>query len=381
MLSYSRQEILEEDIQAVVDALRSESLTGGDRLRAFEEAVAEFVGAKYGVAFSSGTAALHAAVSAAEVGPGDEGITTPNTFCATANCLIYQGGRPVFADVAEDTLTLDPAAVQARITPKTKVLLPVDYAGHPADLDAMAALADKHGLTVIEDACHAIGARYRGQRVGSISHMSVFSFHPVKHIAAGEGGMVTTNDSKFAERLRRFRDHGINRSTEQTATEPWFYAMENLGFNYRLDEMSCALGFSQLKRIESNLNARRGWAMRYAEALADFEGLRLPVEQADCDHAWHLYPIRINERIAGIDRRTVFCGMREAGIRVQVHYIPVHRHPYYQSMGWRAGQFPVAEAAYEQILSLPMFHGMQQAEWQSVIDCLTRIWKERRCHA
>ncbi|MEM4724963.1 MAG: aminotransferase class I/II-fold pyridoxal phosphate-dependent enzyme, partial [Candidatus Hadarchaeum sp.] len=243
LLPYGRQSIDEDDIQAVIEVLRSDWITTGPKVAEFEEAFAEYVGAKYAVSFSSGTAALHGAAFAAALGPGDEAIVTPMTFCATANCVLYQGAKPVFADVCPDTLNIDPEEVACKITPHTKVLLPVDYAGHPADLDPILELADRHRLAVIEDACHALGAEYKGRRVGGISHMTVFSFHPVKHITTGEGGMVTTNDAELARRLRIFRNHGIDSNARQRQAEgQWYYEMVELGYNYRLTDIGCALG-------------------------------------------------------------------------------------------------------------------------------------------
>src|SRR5258708_33554538 len=253
-LPYGRQSISEDDIQAVADVLRSDWLTTGPKVAEFEEALAAWVGAKHAVAFSSGTAALHGAAFAAGLGAGDEAITSPLTFAATANCVLYQGAKPVFADVSADTLNLDPKQVSKLISSRTKVLLPVDYAGHPADLDAMLEIADQHGLTVIEDACHALGAEYRSRRVGSVSHMTVFSFHPVKHLTTGEGGMVTTDNPLFAETLRRFRNHGISSEARQRQSAgQWQYEMVLLGFNYRLTDIACALGLRHLTKLESNL--------------------------------------------------------------------------------------------------------------------------------
>jgi perosamine synthetase len=268
MLPYGRQSISEDDIQAVVDVLRSDWLTTGPKVLEFEEALAARVGAKYAVSFSSGTAALHGAAFAAGLKPGDEAITSPLTFAATANCVLYQGARPVFADVSPDTLNLDPDRLAERITPNTRAILPVDYAGHPADLDPILALAERHGLTVIDDACHALGAEYKGRRAGSIAHMSVFSFHPVKHVATGEGGMVTTDRADLAENLRRFRNHGISSDARQRhASGQWHYEMVQLGFNYRLTDIACALGISQLKKLEANLARRREIAARYTAAF------------------------------------------------------------------------------------------------------------------
>ncbi|MFY9740944.1 MAG: aminotransferase class I/II-fold pyridoxal phosphate-dependent enzyme, partial [Candidatus Sulfotelmatobacter sp.] len=238
LLPYGRQSIDEKDIQSVVDVLRSDWLTTGPKVAEFEEAFAEHVGAKYAVSFNSGTAALHGAAFTAGLKPGDEAITTPLTFAATANCVLYQGATPVFADVSADTLNLDPRKAEERITPRTRAILPVDYAGHPAEMDAMLELADRHGLIVIEDACHAMGAEYRGRRTGSIAHMTAFSFHPVKHLATGEGGMVTTNRADCAETLRRFRNHGISSDARQRQSEgQWHYEMVLLGFNYRLTDI------------------------------------------------------------------------------------------------------------------------------------------------
>src|SRR5271163_4187151 len=307
LLPYGRQSISEDDIQAVTDVLRSDWLTTGPKVAQFEEALAAWVGAKYAVAFSSGTAALHGAAFAAALKPGDEAITSPLTFAATANCVLYQGARPVFADVSPDTLNLDPDRVAERITPNTRAILPVDYAGHPADLDPILALAERHGLTLIEDACHALGAEYQGRRTGSVAHMSVFSFHPVKHVATGEGGMVTTNWADLAESLRRFRNHGISSDARQReGSRPWHYEMVLLGFNYRLTDVACALGLSQLKKLEANLARRRQIAARYTAAFRNLPGVVAPSVRPNVNPAWHLYPIRVNSAHLNTDRGHVF---------------------------------------------------------------------------
>src|SRR2546423_11459271 len=264
LLPYGRQSITEDDIQAVVDTLRSDWLTTGPKVEEFEEAFAAWVGARHAVAFNSGTAALHAAVFAAGIGPGDDAITTPLTFAATSNCILYQGGTPAFADVRRDTLNIDSERVASLVTSRTKALLPVDYAGHPAELDPILEIAERNGLTVIEDACHALGAEYRGRRVGSIAHMTVFSFHPVKHLTTGEGGMVTTNDAKFADTLRKFRNHGISSNARDRQREgQWHYEMVLLGFNYRLPDIACALGLQQLSGLDANLARRQAVAATY----------------------------------------------------------------------------------------------------------------------
>jgi perosamine synthetase len=374
-LPYGRQSIDEDDVQAVVEVLRSAWLTGGPKVDEFEQAFAARVGANYAVTFSSGTAALHGAAFAACLKPGDEAITSPLTFAATANCVLYQGARAVFADVSSDTLNIDPERVAERITPKTRAILPVAYAGHPADLDAILALADKHGLTVVEDACHALGAEYRGRRTGSIAHMSVFSFHPVKHMTTGEGGMVTTDRAEFAELLRRFRNHGISTDARQRhVSGHWHYEMVLLGFNYRLTDVACALGLSQLKKLEANLARRTEIAARYTAAFKDLPGVLPPSVREHVKPAWHLYPIRIDTSKLNADRGQMVRALRSENIGVNVHYIPVHLHPYYRDQfGYNGGECPAAERAYEQLISLPMFHGMSEQDVEDVLSAVRKV--------
>ncbi|MGA8493607.1 MAG: UDP-4-amino-4,6-dideoxy-N-acetyl-beta-L-altrosamine transaminase [Terriglobales bacterium] len=375
LLPYGRQSIDENDIQAVVETLRSDWLTTGPKVAEFEEAMAAWVGAKYAVSFSSGTAALHAAAFTSGLQPGDEAITSPLTFAATANCVLYQGATPVFADVLADTLNLDPELATARITPRTKAILPVDYAGHPADLDSFLQLADRHGLIVIEDACHALGAEYRGRRVGSVAHMTVFSFHPVKHLTTGEGGMVTTDNPAFAETLRRFRNHGISTDARQRQSlGQWHYEMVLLGFNYRLTDIACALGLEQMKKLEANLARRRQIAARYSAEFSNMPGVLPPLARQDVNPAWHLYPIRLDSTKLSANRGEVFRALRAENIGVNVHYIPVHRHPYYRDrFGYKGGECPVAEAAYESLISLPMFHGMSDRDIDDVVHALGKV--------
>jgi perosamine synthetase len=375
LLPYGHQSIDEDDIRVVVETLRSEWLTTGPKVVEFEQKIAEFAGAKHAVSFSSGTAALHGAAFAAGLGPGDEAITSPMTFAATGNCVLYQGATPVFADVSADTLNLDPDLAAARITAKTKAILPVDYAGHPADMDAFLKLADAHGLIVIEDACHALGAEYRGQRVGSIAQMTVFSFHPVKHLTTGEGGMVTTDDAALAEKLRRFRNHGISSDARQRqAGGQWYYEMVALGFNYRLTDIACALGVQQLTRMAGNLARRREIAARYTAEFRKIPCVIPPAERGNVSPGWHLYPIRLDLERLSVDRGQVFRALRAENIGVNVHYIPVHHHPYYRDrFGYKGGEFPVAEDAYERLISLPMFHGMSDQDVQDVIRAVEKV--------
>ncbi len=375
LLPYGRQSIDEADIQAVADVLRSDWLTTGPKVGEFEEAFAAEVGASFAVSFSSGTAALHGAAFAAGLGPGDEAVTTPMTFCATANCVVYQGARPVFADVTADTLNIDPAEVALRVTPRTKAILPVDYAGHPAELDAIMEIAERAGLTVIEDACHALGAGYHGLRVGSYSHMTVFSFHPVKHITTGEGGMVATHSEDLANKLRRFRNHGITVDHHQRGREAsWHYEMADLGYNYRLSDIHCALGLSQLDKLEANLARRRAIAARYTAVFHRNPHVVPLAVRADVEPAWHLYPVQLELGALGAPKQEIFRALRAEGIGVNVHYIPVHLHPYYRDrFGLRQGDYPVAEAAYDRLVSLPMFPAMTDGDVVDVIAAVEKV--------
>jgi perosamine synthetase len=374
VLPYGHQVIDEDDIAAVVQVMRSDWITCGPVVQQFEETFAAKVGAQFAVTFTSGTAALHAAAAAAGLGPGDEAITSPMTFCATANSILFTGATPVFADVAEDTLNLDPGKVEARISPRTKAIFAVDFAGHPAELDVLATLAETRGLTLIEDAAHSLGATFHGRSVGSISHMTVFSFHPVKHITTGEGGMVTTDNPELASRLRQFRNHGITSDVRQRlAARKWQYDMASLGFNYRLPDLNCALGLSQLRRLDGNIKRRREIAGRYHSALQKAE-CRLPVTRSGVEHAWHLYPVQILPGSSNRNRDGVLDALRAEGIGANVHYMPVHLHSYYREhLNGRAGQYPVAESAFECLLSLPMWHGMSDADVDDSVAALLKV--------
>jgi perosamine synthetase len=378
LLPYGRQSLDDADVQAVVEVLKSDWLTTGPKIGEFEERFAAWVGARYAVSFSSGTAALHGAAFAAGLGPGDEAITTPMTFCATANCVLYQGATPVFADVSADTLNLDPEEVSRKISSsasaRVKAVIAVDYAGHPAALDELGELAREHGALLIEDASHALGAEYHGKRVGGIADMSVFSFHPVKHLTTGEGGMVATNHSQLAQTLRRFRNHGISSEARQRQESgQWFYEMVLLGFNYRLTDIACALGLSQLEKLDANLARRRQIAAQYTAVFQDLPGLIAPKVREFVVPAWHLYPVRLKLEALSTGRTEIFRALRAENLGVNVHYIPVHRHPYYREHFTSRDNYPVAEDAYERLISLPMFHGMTAQDVEDVIHAVRKV--------
>src|SRR5271169_1257714 len=317
LLPYGRQSLDDGDVQAVVEVLKSDWLTTGPKIGEFEERFAVWIGARHAVSFSSGTAALHGAAFTAGLGPGDEAITTPMTFCATANCILYQGASPVFADVSPDTLNLDPGEVSKKMSSRVKAIVAVDYAGHPAALDELAELAKTQGhrALLIEDACHALGAEFQGKPVGGIADMTVFSFHPVKHVTTGEGGVVATNDARLAETLRRFRNHGISsEARERQEAGKWFYEMVLLGFNYRLTDIACALGLSQLEKLAPNLARRREMAARYTAAFRDLPAVVVPAVRDGVNPAWHLYPIRLNLEMLATGRAEIFRALRAENI-------------------------------------------------------------------
>mgnify|MGYP000894910955 FL=1 len=372
-IPYGRQWVTEEDIKAVSDVLRSDWLTTGPKVEEFEEAFAAKVGSRYAVALSSGTAALHAAAFAACIGPEDEVITTPMTFAATANCILYQGGRPVFSDVEPETLLVDASKIEEKITPKTKAIIAVDYAGQPCDYDELKSIAKRHNLTLIADACHALGATYKGRNVGTLADMTVFSFHPVKHITTGEGGMVTTDDPELAKRVRVFRNHGITSDhRERERCGSWFYEMVDLGYNYRLPDINCALGLSQLKRLDQNVSRRRKLAALYNKAFSKIEAVRPLTQKADRKSSWHLYVVKLDLSKIRTTRKDVFSSLRDEGIGVNVHYIPVYWHPYYQKLGYKKGLCPVAEKAYEEIVTLPLFCAMSDSDAAQVVSAVKK---------
>ncbi|MDP6787228.1 MAG: UDP-4-amino-4,6-dideoxy-N-acetyl-beta-L-altrosamine transaminase [Rhodospirillales bacterium] len=387
-IPYARQSIDDDDIAAVAEALRSDWLTQGPRVAAFEEAVAKRAGAKHGIAVATGTAALHAACRAAGVGPGDEVITAPVTFAASGNGALYLGASVRFADIRPDTYCLDPGKLEAAITPRTKAIIPVDQTGQPCDMDEINAIARKHGVKVIEDAAHALGATYKGRPVGGLADMTVFSFHAVKHVTTGEGGMIVTDDDALAAVMRQFRTHGITNDaarmtladqaadTDTPATAgrnaatpaAWYYEMQDLGFNYRITDIQCALGLSQLAKLDRFVERRREIARRYTEAFAASPVLVVPHQEADRESAWHLYMLRLGLEGMTKTRRQVFDELRAKGIGVHVHYIPLHLQPYYRDrFGTKRGDFPQAEAYYDSALTVPLFPALTDDECGRVI--------------
>ena len=371
MIPYGKQWVDQDDIGSVVEVLQSDWLTTGPKVAEFEQAVASAVGTAAAVAVNSGTAALHAMMFALGVGPGDEVIVPALTFAATANAAVFQGARPVFVDVLSESLLIDPAAVEAAITPRTRAIVAVDYAGQPCDYAALDDVARRHGIPLLADACHSLGATYRGRPVGGLAAMTAFSFHPVKPITTCEGGMITLDDPELARRMKQFRNHGIPTDARQREGQgTWYYEMQTLGFNYRISDLQCALGLSQLRKLAPWVARRREIARRYDDAFAANPGIR-PLRVADdVAHAYHLYVVRI----PGSDRGDVFRQLRASGVGVNVHYVPVHLHPFYRErFGTAPGLCPRAEAAYEEILSIPMFPRMTDGQVDEVIGRLQEI--------
>lgn len=365
---YGRQLIEDDDVEAVTQVLRSDYLTTGPMVERFEASLSATTGVGHAVAVNSGTAALHAAYSAIGLGQGDEIVTSPLTFAATGNAALYCGARPIFADIDADTGCLDPAAAAAAMTPRTRAIVPIDYAGLPAQYDALREVAVRHGVPLVADAAHSLGGSYLGRPVGSLADVSAFSFHPVKTITTGEGGAVTTDVEAIAVAARRFRTHGIERASglQRHPDRPaWYQEMQALGFNYRLTDIGSALGVSQLAKLPRFVARRTELARRYTEAFGDLGSIRLPGTPSDRSSAWHLYVIRVHEPAR---RDHLFETLRSRGVGVQVHYLPVYLHPYYQDLGYKAGACPVAEEFAASCLSLPLFPGMSGDDQSFVIE-------------
>lgn len=386
MIPYGKHFIDEDDIQAVVNVLRSGNLTQGPTIEEFETAFSQYVGAKYAVAVSSCTAALHLGAIAAGMGPGDTLITSPITFVASANAGLYAGGNVAFADIDSTTINMDPSALAIALQehPRTKVVVPVHFAGLPCEMDSIKSICDSAGAVVVEDAAHALGATYQnGQRVGSCCYslMTVFSLHPVKAIAAGEGGVITTNDELTYRLLLRLRSHGINKFDDKlqcideamsaNRVNPWYYEMQVLGFHYRITDIQSALAKSQLAKLNSFVSRRREIASTYYEALAGIKGL-LPAQPREglAQSAHHLFVVRINPLSVRSSRAEIMNKLRKSGIITQVHYIPVPMHPYYRKLGFRFEQYKNALTYYRECLSLPVYYSLSPRDQQYVIECL-----------
>jgi UDP-4-amino-4,6-dideoxy-N-acetyl-beta-L-altrosamine transaminase len=372
MLPYGRQSISEQDIEAVAAVLRGDWLTTGPAVTAFENAISELTGGHRAVSCTSGTAALHIAYAALGVGPGDEVVTTPMTFVATASCAAMLGAKMVFADVEDDTTLIDPTAVEALTTERTKVIAAVDYAGQAADYDALQPLADRVGAKTLADAAHSIGGTADGRPIGDLADVTTLSFFPTKNLTTGEGGAVVCKDPAIGQRAHEFHFIGLVRDPDrfEIADEgPWHQEVHEYGVNYRLTDISSALGISQLKRLAAFKQRRTEITARYNEAFRDVEGLRTPTQRAGVDPAWHLYPIRVLDG----RRREVFEAMRAAGIGVQVNYIPVYWHPVFANQGYRRGLCPNAERFYSEEISLPLFPDLTDADVDRVIETLTKL--------
>lgn len=387
-IPYGRQSLDDDDIEAVVKTLKSDWITQGKTISEFENAVANKTGVRYAVAVATGTAALHSACFAAGIGNGDEIITSPITFAASGNCAIFLGASVKFVDIQADTYCMDSQRLEEAITPRTKAIIPIDFAGQPCDMDEINAIARKHNLTVIEDAAHSLGAIYKGKPVGALAPMTTFSFHPVKHITTGEGGMVVTDNKELAEKLMLFRTHGItnndncmilkeqaadNETPSQTGgnpdtRSPWYYEMQALGYNYRITDIQCSLGLSQLRKLDRFVARRLEIVERYNEAFEQSPLLVTPYVKSDRQSAWHLYMIRLRLDKMSKGRREVFEQLRALGIGVHVHYIPLHLQPYYRDkFGYKRGDFPEAEAYYDSALTIPLFPGMTDDDCEHVI--------------
>ncbi len=379
IIPYGKQTVLEEDIEAVVQVLRSDYLTQGPKLTEFENLVASYHGAKYAVAFANGTAALHGAYYAAGIETGDEIISSPITFAASTNGAIYLGGKPVFADISLETNCIDLEAIRDKITEKTKVITPVSLAGYPVDLKAVRNIADECGCCIIHDAAHAIGSKRDGSFGMDYADMAILSFHPVKHVTTGEGGMVLTNNVSIYEKLKLFRTHGItkDKSCLERNDGPWYYEMQELGFNYRMSDINAALGIKQFERIETNIKRRNQVAKYYNEEFENISELITPPgfdfdDKANI-HAYHLYTLRVADPE---NRRPFYDYLHENGILAQIHYIPVTAQPYYRdAFGIKREDFPRAEEYYSSELSIPMFHGISDEEVEYVVEVINNYWR------
>lgn len=373
---YGHQYIDDSDIAAVTETLRSDYLTTGPQVERLEKNLCMLTGARYAIAISNGTAALHAACYATKIGPGDEVITTPMTFAASANCVLYCGGTPVFADIDPETYNISPKEIRKKVTDRTKAVIAVDFTGQPAQLDEIQSVCREYGLTLIEDAAHSVGSRFAGRSVGNIADITTFSFHPVKTVTGGEGGAILTNDELLYERMQLFRAHCITRDEAHMKCKsdgPWYYEQLGLGLNYRLTDFQAALVSSQLDKLERFSVRRKEIVHQYNEAFAGMEELILQKEIPQVDTVWHLYVLQFALEKLNASRREIYDALAAENVIPNVHYIPVYYHPYYQSLGYKKGICPIAERLYERILSLPLYYGMCDKDVQSVIRAVQKV--------
>lgn len=375
-IPYGKQYIDEDDINEVIKVLKSDYLTTGPEIEKFEADFAKYVGSKYAVAISNGTAALHAACFATGINIGDEVITTPMTFAASANAILYCGGIPVFADINPLTYNIDPEKIREKITNRTKAIIPVHFTGQPCDMDEINNIAKEFNLTVIEDASHALGAIYKDRKIGAISDMSTFSFHPVKHITTGEGGMITTDRKDLYEKLILFRSHGITRNNdllEKKNEESWYYEQCELGYNFRITDIQCALGRSQLRKIDMFVNRRIEIANIYNEAFDKIDWITIPYQDNNRLSSWHIYILKFDLNKLNMKRNDIFNILKTKGIGVNLHYIPVYLHPYYKELGYERGLCPEAESLYEYIITIPLFPMMTDEDVERVIESVINL--------
>jgi len=369
-IPYGRQWIDDKDIEAVTETLKSDYLTTGPKIKEFEDKFADYVDAKYAVAIANGTAALHAATYAAGIKEGDEVITTPLTFAATANSVLYQNATPVFADIDPDTYNISAETIEDKITDKTKTIIPVHYTGQPCDMDKIKKIANENDLIIIEDGAHAVGATYKDQKIGSIGDMTSFSFHPVKNMTTGEGGMITTDSKELYDKLMKFRTHGITKNDSEYINKshgPWYHEQQELGYNYRITDIQAALGITQLEKLDKFLARRREMVNKYNNEFKEIDGLIIPEQLEKTNSAWHIYVLQLELEKLTADRKEIFNALIEKNLGVNVHYIPVYFHPYYQSLGYQKGICPKAEWLYERIITIPLYPKMTDQKVNEVI--------------
>jgi UDP-4-amino-4,6-dideoxy-N-acetyl-beta-L-altrosamine transaminase len=379
VIPYGKQFVDREDIKLVINVLKSDWITQGPKIKEFEDILCSYTGAKYAVAVSNGTAALHLAALASGINGGDEVITSPITFVASANCILYAGGKPVFCDVEKDTGNIDVNKIEHLINKRTKAIIPVHYSGHPVDLEKIKKIAKKYNLLVIEDAAHALGSEYKGDKIGSCkySDMTILSFHPVKHITTGEGGAVLTNNENLYKRLLALRAHGIVKDNfkyfDPEVDGVWYYEMQYLGFNYRITDFQCALGISQMKKLTYFVERRREIADIYRKELSNIKEIKLTEEKSYAKSSYHLFPVRFESEEV---RKKVFDFLRSKNILVQVHYIPVYWHPYYRELGYKKGICPIAEDFYKSEISIPVFPSMTNKDVKYVCNTIKEFFKK-----